>query len=240
MKIKNRSWIFEAILCLAVLALILVLKAALLRDTFILVCFFVFAFSFVLFFFLKAWLLKRHAFLTTLLVAAFISASMLIYDAEEYSFVGGDLTFWVPSLAIAAVIGVIVTTIVYRFFYDPSESEQNPKKKKKEKNGSKVMTIAVSFFVACLFSFLIAEATAEHLNYLLRDDEPEAVSAEILDKDHRRRSKGRDYYEFTLVIDGEEIELDVPSSVYDAYAVGDTYTFQSYDGGLGEEPKTLG
>ena len=233
---SNKHWVIELVAVIATLAVILCLKSLLSRSAFITVCFLAFVLSLAtaLLFRVKKWQ-KGFDLLSVFIGVAFIAATMLNYSAKEYTFVSGKNPFFALSLIAAIIIGLSVTAAVFRLMRLPPEVEAKEKRRqKKNGKGSVVFILAIVMLLASVFSYMIVESVIEHGNYLFDEGESEAVTAVILEKDRVNRSKGRDYYHFTVEIDGVTVELDVPSSDYNAYREGDTYTFDRYKGAFGE------
>ena len=84
--------------------------------------------------------------------------------------------------------------------------------------------------VISMFSFL----TIGHLNYALDIKGPQPCVAVIEDKDIEHHRRGPDTYEFRVTVDGESFDLDVTFVQYHSYEVGDTYTFDRYEGAFGK------
>ena len=149
-----------------------------------------------------------------MLVALF----MMLYFAymERSSYVGnGALIMFLISFALSVVLSVIILVKVLR---------------KITHGGGKI----VAFLVSVLLLFLGISLLSMTANYALDFHEPIPYSGVIEEKKFEsggRKSLG--YYEFGLDVNGEKIELKIPSSHYHAYAVGDTYTFYYYQGAFG-------
>ena len=68
-----------------------------------------------------------------------------------------------------------------------------------------------------------------NLNYALDTHEPTQQIATIVDKDVDTAGKSRDYT-FTLNLDGKTFELNVSSSTYYDYEVGEEFTVEYRQG----------
>lgn len=149
-----------------------------------------------------------------LFLAAFIALSRSTYG---YTFLsGGFLPFWEISLILGAIVGVIV------FFWF---------RRTMQKTSLQLALAAIALILsAFVFSLVIT-----HLNYALDYSEPEEYRSIIEDKDYTRRRKDADSYEFTVTVDGEQYDIEVPPSVYKNYDVGDRFNFKKYKGFFGKE-----
>lgn len=149
-----------------------------------------------------------------LCLAAFIVLSRSAYD---YTFLsGGFLPFWEISLILGAIVGVIV------FFWFGRIMQKT----------SLQLALAA---IALILSAFVFSLVITHLNYALDYSEPEEYRSIIEDKDYTRRRKDADSYEFTVTVDGEQYDIDVPISVYNSYDVGDRFNFKKYKGFFGKE-----
>ena len=94
---------------------------------------------------------------------------------------------------------------------------------------------AIGYFVLATFvAFLILGVVTAHLNCLLDFSRPVECEAVIEDKEHHRRRKGADDYEFVVTVDGETFDLGVSSEEYRRHEIGDRYTFKKYNGAFGK------
>ena len=92
-----------------------------------------------------------------------------------------------------------------------------------------LLNIFLAFFVALGITVATSSAICS-LNYLLDENEPERIVAVIEGKDYTNHRKSNDTYELEFFLEGEKISIDVPSSVYRMYEIGDEFTFYRYDG----------
>ena len=173
---------------------------------------------------------KILSWITPLLIAVVLPASMLFYRAEDYTFVSGGLPFWAVSAVMTIGIAVIAAVLLYPVFKTHSEESDEIEDRKK----SAAFGVAITVLVIAFLSFFLIESGIKHLNYLMDSEVPESITTKIVDKDYINRSKGKDTYQFSLDVDGERVKLEVPQSVYDDYKIGDPYTFSYYEGAFGE------
>ena len=128
----------------------------------------------------------------------------------------------VDFLLIGLVLGVVATMALTKatahFLWS------------KAKWGSRIGFFLLAACVISMFSFL----TIGHLNYALDIKGPQPCVAVIEDKDIEHHRRGPDTYEFRVTVDGESFDLDVTFVQYHSYEVGDTYTFDRYEGAFGK------
>jgi len=155
------------------------------------------------------------SWLTVLLVGFGVSV-FLIYGMFDYSYEdGGEGWLMLASLIVAVPLGIGITFKWLR-----------------EKIGIKALVGRCFFSVLILFLLLMP--ISFHMNYVLDVSEPQEYQAEIMKKDiDTGGRRGRTKYKLILEVDGESIDLVVPSAEYFTYEVGDTYVFQKHHGAFG-------
>jgi MFS family permease len=160
---------------------------------------------------------------------------VLLRSAYGYTFLsGGFLPFWEISLILGAIVGVIAFLWLRRAIQKTMQKISTLRRTKQEillELAMQLVFAVLPFILSTfVFSFIIT-----HLNYALDYSEPEEYRAIIEDKDYTRRRKDADSYEFTVTVDGKQYDIDVPSSVYNSYDVGDRFNFKKYKGFFGKE-----
>lgn len=145
----------------------------------------------------------------------FIIALSALSMYSDYYFVGGnDIPFWLVSALFGVPIGIFVG-----FKYIDKDS--------------KIYWRILSFALCCVICFAMVHTFIRHLNYALSTDEPQQYTVVILDKDKDSSGKSTDY-EFLIESDGERFWLDVNSTEYGRYDVGDKYSILRYNGAFGK------
>lgn len=149
-----------------------------------------------------------------MLVALFMMLGLLRADRGTY--VGnGALILFLISLALSAVLSVILLAKALPMI---------------KGIGVKIVAFLLSVFLLSLMTSLLSMTA----NYALDFHDPVPYSGVIEKKKVEsggRKSLG--YYEFGLDVNGEKLELKIPSSHYYTYEVGDTYTIYYYQGAFG-------
>lgn len=149
-----------------------------------------------------------------MLVALFMMLGLLRADRGTY--VGnGALILFLISLALSAVLSVILLAKVLPMI---------------KGIGVKIVAFLLSVFFLSLMTSLLSMTA----NYALDFHEPVSYDVVIEEKKYERGGrKTPGHYEFGVVVNGEEIEVKIPVSHYNAYEVGDTYTIYYYQGAFG-------
>lgn len=159
---------------------------------------------------------SRHPKLKEYLIdAEIVIVIVLVYLARHYAISNGNA--W-KLIVIPAILGILVG-VIYVFAKDWKKDER--------------AAIIFSLLFVCVSLVFIFCTTAHHLNYLLSFDAPEEYEAVIEDKDHDNYRKSIDRYSFFVTVNGERFEIEVSSSQYHYYEVGDRYRFQYYKGAFG-------
>lgn len=144
--------------------------------------------------------------------AAFVTWSISL--SYKYYFLNkGGATFWSIAIFAGITAGLVVLIV----------------NKSSGKRFEECLPQVLVYFIIVL---LLVYTYSSNLNYVFDDSAVECCVV-IEDKDYINRRKGRDKYEFIMTVDGEYIELDVGSSVYHDYEIGDTYRFTRYEGAFG-------
>lgn len=144
---------------------------------------------------------------------------------------------WIDSiwlfLLIAVAVSLPIAFLFVKLWFRKTKSSPDYKQRKKRQPqyGGVENPYAVFFGVLFIAAALLF-TTAVHLNYLLDADEPQSVTATILNKKHRHSFKAGSSHTFVVKVDGETVNLEVGDD-YDEYEIGDTYTFDRYEGAFG-------
>lgn len=147
------------------------------------------------------------------LCTALICSIPLLHRTNAYEFAdGSSFPFWKFDLSLGVICGVVCFVILI-------------------KNGKQHMgrLLLGSVGIALISALLISSYTA-NLNYMLDSNKPEEYTATIEEKEMRTHRKAPTTYEFSLTVEGEELDLEVGFLDYNNYEVGDTYTVKKYQG----------
>ncbi len=144
----------------------------------------------------------------------FVFLSLFI-NFRYFSFLKkGIIPFWQIALAVGIAAGVAATAFMC----------------KHTRFWGRIGCFALSFF---LVAFTV-EMMIANLNYALDFSKPTKTIITIEDKDFDYNRRSPNSYEFEFTIDGREFDIEVPSSVYDEYDVGDIYELIVYNGAFDE------
>lgn len=134
---------------------------------------------------------------------------------SDYCFVGGNvMPFWLVSVLLGVPMGIFVG-----FKYIDKDS--------------KIYGRILSIVLSCVICFAMVHVFVRHLNYALSADEPQQYTVVILDKDKDTSGKTTDY-EFLIEVEGERFYMDVNTTEYTRYDVGDKYRILRYNGAFGK------
>ncbi len=137
---------------------------------------------------------------------------VLVFSISNYS---ASFSFWKFSLVFGIAVGAVATA---KWFWKKSR-----------------FWVRVGYFVLISFlAFFLVLAYSVHLNYVLDFDEPQEHVLVIAGKDIDRHRKGPNTYQFEFTVDGNDFELEVHRTEYNAYAVGDTYRVLQYGGAFNQ------
>ena len=150
-----------------------------------------------------------------LMFAAAFFAIMLLDFMDDYVYVDGRDHHWQISLVLALLIGGAACYLMFNGFI----------RLKDDRMSEKVCWCIMAAFI----SFFLIWATANNLNYMLDASEPEHFEAYVLDKEIDSSGKSTKY-EMTVLIGGEQIQMDVMQSVYFHYEIGETLPVDLYQG----------
>ena len=179
-----------------------------------------------------------------ILILAFTSIAPRMYKKEgKPEFELFDVTFWVlmyitillsslfrclmysftesvfiPFLPAAIITGVLFGTLTTCLTL--------------KKRLTKDVRIKVFLLSSLLVAFVAWPFTA-HLNYALDTSDPAQYYIKIQDKELSRKWRLPDSYEFEFTVNDKTFSVDVPSSDYGKYEVGDTYLLYRYEGAFG-------
>ena len=153
-------------------------------------------------------------------VATFLFMLELIFTisvTKRYTYLHTDIAFWLPALAVALVLTIAALILLSR----------RPDLKKDKAH----LCLAVPFL-----SFAIVMFTLGNLNYALDTTNTSNIQAVVQEK-RTSRSGGRNKTTFrymTVVIQGEEMEIQVSDETYRSTEEGDTVTVVISQGAFGE------
>ena len=156
-----------------------------------------------------------------------LSAFVLVFDflsyftqisSYEYVESPGAIHFWLPSLIVSVVITAVSVVLLVKN-YIPLKDDRLSEK----------IALGFAVMMAC---FALMWATASNLNFALDTSEPVASEEIILDKTSTS-GKNSSYY-FHVEINGEKHKIDVSSSTYREYEVGDTFQILYYEGAFND------
>ena len=172
-------------------------------------CFFV-IFAYIIIKYLKN--LKQFGILNfeAAVLGVILASSSTLYTFYDTS---NGLHFWEISL----VIGIIAAIIA--FYYAKIDVLEL----------TKSLNLVFTPILICFLFFSITWITAMNLNYALDSNEPTQQIATIVDKDVDTGGKSRDYT-FTLDLDGQTFDLNVSSSTYYDYEIGEEFTIEYRQG----------
>lgn len=159
--------------------------------------------------------------------AAFISRMIRYATVTEE--IGGSLNLKYIGIALllSGIVGALVCFILKNNKL-PEFKKRRTKKERKEVAGVAIVFIVVT---ALFISYL----SLETLNFALDSSKPNAHICTIQDKKMRAGGRyRRAFWRIEIEIDGENKWIDISSSEYDFYRIGDTITINLYDGFLNE------
>ncbi len=176
------------------------------------------ALFFVMFGYLIMKYLKELKVYKLLDLEATFLALYMIMDARAYSFIENPrgLHFWLAPLIIGIIAGIISFFLVRMDLLDYTTAN-----------------LVLMPIVVCFVFFTIMWTTALNMNYALDISEPVEHTAIIVDKDVDTAGKSVDY-SFILELNGKTIELDVSSSNYYSYEIGDEFIIEYRRGAFNE------
>ena len=91
-----------------------------------------------------------------------------------------------------------------------------------------------TFFLISVLCFFAAGATLAHLNHLLDPSDPIRYTVTIQDTEYRAGGKGPSHYEFTVTVQGDTFDIDVPRKHYYTFDEGDLYVIEYREGAFDE------
>ena len=100
----------------------------------------------------------------------------------------------------------------------------------KEHGTAKRMDMFLLMSVLCFFA---AGTILAHVNHLFDQSEPVRYTVMIQDKEYRAGGRGG-HREFTVTVQGETFDINVPRKHYKTFDVGDFYVIEYREGALGE------
>ena len=154
-----------------------------------------------------------------LLAATAFFCLMFMQFNMDYTFLDGKEHYWQISLVLALVVGAVGCYLMMKGMIVLEDDRISEK--------------ICWCFVATFAAFVLFWATVTNLNYLLDFSQPQQCFMTIADKDIDSSRSGT-YYEFILVYEGKEIELDVSQSEYFQYEIGDSFSVDLYQGFFGD------
>ncbi len=130
----------------------------------------------------------------------------------KYSFVNGVLfPLWYVALGLGVMAGAFCFLIPFSI---------------KDK--------IISFFIAAFLVFFVIGIALTHLNHVFDSGEPVRYTTVIEDKSINFRRKLPDEYEFTVTVNGDTFDINVPYSHYRKYKEGDLYVIEYHEGAFNE------
>lgn len=90
-----------------------------------------------------------------------------------------------------------------------------------------------AFILISLLAFFAAGTMLAHANHLFDNSQPVRYTVVIEDTESRHR-KHSSHYEFTVTVQGDTFDLEVPRRHYRAFEEGDLYVIEYREGALGE------
>lgn len=154
-----------------------------------------------------------------LLGATVVLGLMLMRFNMDYTFWDGKEHYWLISLVLALLVGAAGCYLMIKGLIVLKD----------DRISEKICWCFLVTFVA----FVLFWTTANNLNYLLDFSQPQQCFMTIAEKDIDSSRSGT-YYEFALVYEGKEIELDVSQSEYYQYEIGDNFPVDLYQGFFGD------
>lgn len=141
--------------------------------------------------------------------------------AKLYTFVQNPngLHFWKIALPFA-VIGAVICILL--LLQDKIQLEDN--------RLSERILLPILVCGACFCALWL---TAQNLNFALDTSTPTRIETVVTEKRSEYHSKAGIYYYLTVQLNGDVVELSVPSAEYENVQIGDTYSVLQYDGAFG-------
>lgn len=90
-----------------------------------------------------------------------------------------------------------------------------------------------AFLLMSLLAFFAAGTMLAHINHLFDTSEPVRYTVVIEDTEYRH-SKHASHRLFTVTVQGDTFDVEVPRRHYATYDVGDSYVIEYREGALGE------
>ncbi len=136
---------------------------------------------------------------------------------------------------IPIIISIVFTVIATIGSWHIFKRRNPPTEKTKKSHKRQVELVILVAFCSLIFYWLISYITIDNLNYALDASEPTTHLCEITDKSYKiGRRHQRGYHRFKVEIDGENFWIDVTSSQFDYYSVGDDFAVNLHCGFLDE------
>lgn len=136
---------------------------------------------------------------------------------------------------IPIIISIVFTAIATIGSWHIFKRRNTPTAKVKKSHKKPAEFVILVAFCSLIFSWLISYITIDNLNYALDASEPTTHLCEITDKSYKiGRRHQRGYHRFKVEIDGENFWIDVTSSQFDHYSVGDDFAVNLHSGFLDE------
>lgn len=146
----------------------------------------------------------------------------LLHGALKYTYVSTFFPFWPVALCVGLLCGVLFSVM---FFV-------------KERRIGKSFGI---FILLTVMSFVATVGVIEHLNHAFDSGNPQRYAVVIEDKTSHKRGKHHGLYsslwreyEFTLTVNGDTFDINVPRSHYRKYEEGDLYVVEYHEGAFNE------
>lgn len=138
---------------------------------------------------------------------------LILSCSDFFGFAHGEIfALWPVALGVALVTGALITAILVFEKY-------------------KVLKYIGSFCLITLLAFITVIVIISNLNYALDRSEPERYVAVIENENvYRYGRRARRSYEFTVTVNGDTFDVDVPRSASREYDEGDYCVIHYYKG----------
>lgn len=140
---------------------------------------------------------------------------LILSCSDIFGFANGEIfALWPVALVVALAVGALITAILVFEKY-------------------KVFKYIGSFCLITLLAFITVIVIISDLNYALDRSEPERYVAVIENENvrrHGKRGRGVRSYEFTVTVNGDTFDVEIPRSASREYDEGDYCILHYYEG----------
>ena len=161
-------------------------------------------------------ILNRTKYISIIVYLIIPLIVFLYIISRRFTYINGSTSFYIASLIITLVY--MVLNITFGF----------------EKETKFISRFLLTLLTA-VFIYIGVLGIIKDANYAFDNGEPTPYTIVITDKDYVRRRKQADKYEFEFYIGEECYWIEVTSSVYEKYEIGDKYTVKKYEGCFNRE-----